>query len=102
MVDLGEVVVLRGEPEDGGVGLAGGRRLARAGDGGCGFEGREERAAEETNLLAGEDGSGALGECCQQPARRREKDFVRPGGRTSSAQCAGTGRRVLPPISSRR
>jgi hypothetical protein len=45
------------------VGMAGGRRLARAGDCSSRFERGIERAAEETDLLACEDGSGALGEC---------------------------------------
>ena len=43
-----------------------GEYLARAGDCGGGFERGIERAAEETDLLAGEDGSGALEECCER------------------------------------
>jgi len=66
VIDLGEIVVLAGKPENGGVGMAGGRRLSRSGDRGGGFEGGIKRAAEETHLLARENGSGALGECCHR------------------------------------
>jgi hypothetical protein len=60
LVDLFDVVVLGGEPEDGDVVDAGGGGcLLGAGDG-CGyFEEGEERAAKETDLLAGDDGAGA-------------------------------------------
>ena len=66
MVDLGKVVIFAGEPKDGGVGMAARSCRAGAGDGGCGFEGGIERAAKQTDLLAGQDGSGALGERCKR------------------------------------
>jgi len=53
VVDLGKVVVFGGQPEDGGVRLAGCRRLARSSQRGGRLEGREERPAEEAHLLAG-------------------------------------------------
>ena len=53
VVNLGEIVVLAGKPENGGVRMAGSCGLARASDSGSGFEGGIERTAEETHLLAG-------------------------------------------------
>jgi hypothetical protein len=57
MVDLGEVVVFSGQPEDGGVRRARRGCLARAGQGRGGFEGRKQRSAEQAHLLAGYDHS---------------------------------------------
>ncbi len=57
VVGFGEVVVFAGQPEDGhGVG-----RLGALNDGG-GFQQGEERAGEEGDLLAGDEGAGALAE----------------------------------------
>ena len=77
VIDLGEVVVFAGEPEDGRVGMAGGGGLARAGDGGGSFEGRVQRSAEETHLLAGENGAGALGERSERWRGGGRWDFAR-------------------------
>ena len=66
VIDLGEIVVLAGEPENGGMRMTCSGGLAGASNGGCGFERREERTAEEADLLAGENGSGAHGECRQR------------------------------------
>ena len=63
LVDLGEVVVFGGEPEDGDMrdtGGAGG--FGGAGDRGCGFQQSKQWAAEEANLLAGDDGAGSVAE----------------------------------------
>lgn len=63
MVDLGEVVVFGGQPEDRDVRGAGGAGgFGGAGDGGGGFEERKERTAEESDLLAGDDGAGSVAE----------------------------------------
>ena len=91
VIDFGEVVVFGGEPEDGGVGMAGGGGLAGAGDGGGGFEGGVERAAEEADLLAGDDGSGALGEGCERCGCGGE-GFCAARSWTSSGQCGGKRR----------
>ena len=52
MIDLGEIVIFAGEPEDGGVGMACDSGLARAGDRRGGFE-RGIRADRRTSPLAG-------------------------------------------------
>ena len=66
VIDLGEIMIFAGEPEDGSVGMASGGRLSRASNGrGC-LERAVERATEETYLLAGENSSGAIGESCQR------------------------------------
>lgn len=62
MIDLGEVVIFTGEPEDGGVGTARSGGLARAGDGGSGFERGIKRTAKQADLLACENGACSLGE----------------------------------------
>ena len=69
MIDLGEIVIFAGEPEDGGVGMACGSGLAGASDGGSGFERGIERTAEQADLLAGEDRARALGECGERGLR---------------------------------
>ena len=57
VVGFVEVVVFGGEPEDGdGAGVFG------FADGGRGLEEREEGSAEESDLLAGDDGGGSLPE----------------------------------------
>ena len=62
MVDFGEVVVLGGQPENGGVRMAGGRCLSRARQrGGC-FERRKQRSAEEADLLTGQNRAGTVAE----------------------------------------
>jgi len=65
--------------------MARGSGLASASDRGGGFEWRIKRATEETHLLAGEDGAGALGECSQRIFRSggtvlfgQEMDELRP------------------------
>lgn len=60
MIDFREIMVFAGEPENGCVAMACGRRFARAGDCGSGFQRRIERTAEQTHLLAGEDGACTL------------------------------------------
>jgi hypothetical protein len=61
LIDLGEVVVFGGEPEDGDVVDAGcGGGVRGAGDCGRGLEQSKERAAEEADLLAGDDGAGSM------------------------------------------
>jgi hypothetical protein len=69
VIDLGEIVIFTGEPKDGGVGMACGSGLAGACNGGGGFERSIKRAAEETDLLAGKDGAGALGESSERGLR---------------------------------
>jgi hypothetical protein len=60
LIDLFDVVVFGGEPEDGDVVDAGGGGcLLGASDGGGGLEQGKQRAAEEADLLAGDDGAGA-------------------------------------------
>src|ERR1019366_7734387 len=60
LVDFFEVVVLGSTPEDGDVFDSCRRsRLLGAGYGGSGFEQGEQRASEQTDLLAGDDGSRA-------------------------------------------
>ncbi len=66
VVDLGKVMVFGGQPEDGGVRPARYRRLARAGQRGSRLEGREERAAEEAHLLAGDYDSRAAAESIER------------------------------------
>ena len=46
------------------MGMAGGSGLARAGDCGGGLERREKRSAEQTHLLAGQNGSRTARESC--------------------------------------
>jgi hypothetical protein len=55
VVDLVEIVIFCGKPEHGGVRFSRGGGLAGAGNGGGGLEWREERAAEEANLLTCND-----------------------------------------------
>ena len=55
VVSFGEVVVFRGEPEDGDT-----VRVLGAADDGSGFEEGEERSGEEGDLLAGDDGARSL------------------------------------------
>ena len=62
VIDLGEIVIFAGEPEDGGVGMACSSGLARAGDGGGGFERGIKRTAKQADLLACENGACSLGE----------------------------------------
>ena len=66
VIDLGEIVIFTGKPEDGGVGMACGSGFARARNGGRGFERGIKRAAEETHLLAGENCARAFLECSQR------------------------------------
>ena len=61
MVDFGEVVVFAGQPKDRGMGTTGLGCGARTGQGGCGFERSKEGSTEESNLLPGDDNSGACG-----------------------------------------
>ena len=63
VIDLGEIVIFTGEPEDGGVGMACGSRLACARNGGGSFERGIQRPAEQANLLASENSACALFEC---------------------------------------
>jgi hypothetical protein len=96
LVDLFDVVVFGGEPEDGDVVDAGGGGcLLGAGDG-CGyFEEGEERAAKETDLLAGDDGAGAgaefgdVGEGCGAGGEGEglAGEGVGKGGGMSSSRC---------------
>ena len=61
LVDLGEVVVFAGEPEDGDMLAAGGGGgVLGLADGRGGLEEGEERAAEEGDLLAGDHGGGSV------------------------------------------
>ena len=91
VIDLGEVVVFSRQPKDGGVGMAGCRGLSGAGDcGGC-LEGDEQRTAKEANLLAGDNGSCALGEGGEGACGWR--GFARRADCTSSGQCGGSGGR---------
>lgn len=62
MVDLGEVVILSGQPEDGDVRMAGLRGLLCASESSGGLEGGKERSAEESDLLTGDDDTCALTE----------------------------------------
>ena len=62
MVDFGEIVIFGREPEDGDRRNSGAVQLLRAVQGrGC-FEERVQRSAEESDLLAGDDGDGAFAE----------------------------------------
>ena len=74
MVDLGKVVVFRGQPEDGGVGPARGRGLPGASQSGSRLEGREERPAKQAHLLPGHHRSGSVAQslqgCCGCRRRR--------------------------------
>jgi hypothetical protein len=86
LVDLFEVVVLGGEPEDGDVFDAGrGRRLFGASYGGGGLEQGEQRASEQSDLLAGDDGAstsakfGDVGERCRSGAKAKALAFQRIG-----------------------
>jgi hypothetical protein len=53
-------VIFTGQPENRDVRTSGGRGLTGAGDGGRGFEGREQRTTEKSYLLPGYNNSRAL------------------------------------------
>ena len=73
MVNFGEVVVFRGQPEDGRMGMTGRRCLVNAGHGcGC-LEGRKERPSEETHLLAGHHCSRAFAQRIKRSGGSRRR-----------------------------
>ena len=59
VIDFVEVVVFRGQPEDGCVGMSCRGGLARAGDCSAGLQRGQQRSAEQAHLLAGDDGASA-------------------------------------------
>ena len=84
MVDLGEVVILGGEPEDGHGGNAAGIEVGGEARGGERFIDGVTRAGEQPDLLSGDDGyGGGLRE--QIDLRRRAVLFTESGDDSSAA-----------------
>ena len=73
VVDLGEIVIFGGEPENGDMTITRLRGQPRPGERGRGLERREQRSTEKADLLAGDDDSGACLQSvnCGSGSRRR-------------------------------
>ena len=107
LVDLGEIVVLAGQPEDGNVlaaaGFGGVLRLANRGRG---LQQRQQRASKQDDLLAGDDGGGALLQAldiCEDRLARAEVLRLRPQRFGEAAAVRGVqGRRMAGPVHGKR
>ena len=98
MVDLGEVVVFRGQPEDGYMRMPGGCGLAGTGNGCGGLEGNQKRPAKKPHLLAGDNGSRSLGQgrkcaCVGGVLRGEQPNQLGPVCRKSGALLPAIGLR---------
>ena len=75
MIDLCEVVIFARQPEDGDVRTSRRRRLAGARQRRRCFEGRKQRSAEESNLLPGDNDTGAVVAAPRAPPLPRRTGF---------------------------